>query len=167
MAVVYNLALGAQEIRARMFRDRSCSGGSTLLRPADSVAADRHEEFSVAVTTLDALAQQISLADDLLVKIDVEGLDLDVIRGGLQTIGRAAAVIVEVSLHESPRTSPHLGEFIEVLGDLGLAYRGNLKCAWVHGVPRMIDAVFLRDPALRAAAAEGRRTAVEFVRSIA
>lgn len=153
MVVVYNLALGAQETRASMFRDRSCSGGSTLLRPADGVEAARHEELSVAVTTLDALARQISLTDDLLVKIDVEGLDLEVIRGGPRTISRAEAVIVEVSLHESPHASPRLGEFIEVLGAQGLAYRGNLKCAWVQGVPRMIDAVFLRDPAQRAAAA--------------
>jgi len=141
----YQLALGSESGRARMLWNQTHSGGSTLTCDRRTSAA--HEvtrEIDVPVSTLDEVASALPLEDDILVKIDVEGHDLEVIRGGTEVLGRAAAVIVEVPILDAPADRPGMREFILELSDLGYMYRGNLACGYVQGIPRLVDAVFIR-----------------------
>ena len=150
--VPYPLALGSQPGRARMLWNLTHSGGSMMLR--DGLASAPHgatREIDVPVSTLDEIASELPLQDDILVKIDVEGHDLEVIRGGTNVLSRASAVIVEVPILDAPENRPGMREFILELSALGYMYRGNLACGYVQGIPRVIDAVFIRPPALNGA----------------
>lgn len=151
-----NVALGRAPGTATMYWNLSHSGGSTLVDPEVNQNSVRPNAGSatvspiqVRVETLDLLAKRVQLRDEILVKIDVEGLDMEVIEGGMELLRRASAVIVEIGLPEAPTGRPSFGEFVKVLGELGYMYRGNLACAYVSGIARLADAVFIKQPALR------------------
>ena len=67
--------------------------GSTLL--ATEAAAGN--KYQVAVTTLDLLAQEFGVPD--LVKLDVEGFELETLKGAGTLIGRTELFVVEVALY--------------------------------------------------------------------
>lgn len=52
-----------------------------------------------------------------LIKIDVQGSELDVLNGGEETIKRSDYVLIEVSLVEYNQGSPLMGEIIEKMRD--------------------------------------------------
>ena len=89
-----------------------------------------------------------------IVKIDVEGFDMEVVKGGQAVLERAAAAIIEIALPESPKAGPTFLDFVQTMSDLGFMYRGNLACAYVEGTIRLVDAVFIKPPALRQVAAQ-------------
>ncbi len=154
--VVIERALGSAPGTATFFWNVRHTGGSSLIAPrdvAERVACGHCRQIEVEVETLDQLASRLPIEDQILVKIDVEGNDLEVIRGGAETLSRASAVIVEVALLESPGSRPGFEEFVGALAEMGLLYRGHLGCAWVDGIPRLADAVFIRPPAFRRQAA--------------
>jgi len=85
--------------------------------------------------------------------IGVEGFDMEVIRGGTDVMRRASAAILEIPLLESPTGQPDFAEFTATMSRLGFMYRGNLSQAYVEGVPKLVDAVFIRPRQAQRAAA--------------
>jgi len=86
---VHAQALGAAPGTASIhFRSRDLAEGTASLIPA----GDSAESEPVTVTTLDALAG--TLPDPDFVKIDVEGLQLDVWRGGAQFFASHAPLVL-------------------------------------------------------------------------
>jgi FkbM family methyltransferase len=144
----FHLALGKAPGMAVLNYNLDHSGGSTL-RASGSDSGEATTPVEVPVETLDRMAAQLSLDDEILVKIDVEGLDLDVILGGMELLRRASAVIVEIALPTQPVEGPTFESFLQVLGELGYLYRGNLTCAYESGMALNADAVFIKPPALR------------------
>jgi FkbM family methyltransferase len=145
----FHLALGKAPGTSVLSYNLNHSGGSTLRTPGNH-NREATTPIEVPVETLDRMAAQLILEDEILVKIDVEGLDLDVILGGMELLRRASAVIVEIALPTEPAEGPTFGNFLQVLGDLGYLYRGNLTCAYQSGMALNADAVFIKPPALRA-----------------
>lgn len=96
----------------------------------------------------DALAAE-SLERAILVKLDVQGYEIPVIRGALQTLGRAALVVVEVcffrKLYEG---QPLFDDIYRTLRDLGFAYMGSPEQYPQKRDGRIVeaDAVFERLP---------------------
>ncbi len=143
---VMNLALGSQPGKLNFCWNVRHSGGSSLIEPHDIESRLRRGDcrrIEVAVETLDRVASRLPVEDGILVKIDVEGFDLEVIRGGRATLRRASAVIVEVGLTDHS-VRPPFADFVNELADLDYAFRGYLGCAWVDGIPHLADAVFTK-----------------------
>jgi FkbM family methyltransferase len=139
----YHLALGSQPGMTTMHFDRRHPGGSTLL----DLPPDHHDDFTeiaVRVETLDEIASRLSIEDEIFVKIDVEGFDMEVIRGGMNLLQRTSAVIVETPLVDVPIGRPMFADYVNLLGELGYSFRGNLACAYVDGIPHLADAVFIK-----------------------
>ncbi len=148
----FNLALGSRSGDTQIHWNRVHSGGSTVLAP---MAERRHEyeSLSVRMETLDSVARRLDVDDEIFVKIDVEGFDMEVIRGGPGLLARASAVIIEIALGDRPSEGPQFRDFVNELDRLGYLYRGNLSHGYVDGIPRLADAVFIKPRlALRAAA---------------
>lgn len=140
----FNMALAAEPGEMEMQWNVSHPGGSTLMAASNKGRED-YVAIRVKVDTLDAVSAGLDCRDDILVKIDVEGFDLEVIRGGRRLLERASAAIVEIGVHETQsKERPAFIEFVRALDELGLSYRGNLSCAWVEGIPHLVDAVFSR-----------------------
>lgn len=147
-----NLALSSMPGNATVYWNLEHSGGSSLRQPGANSGGPGSENIrkvEAKVETLDRVAEKLDLRDEIFVKIDVEGHDLEVIRGGTELLRRASAVIVEIAIVDAPDGRPTFGEFVQLLGELGYMYRGNLAHAYVSGVPRNADAVFIKQPTLR------------------
>ena len=149
----FNWALGDHETSAAMCRSEH-SPSSSLLE-----MADLHKEAFpssrttarevVAVRCLDDVARELNVAGGLLVKIDVQGYEDRVIRGGRETLSRASVLIVETSFRELYRGQALFGVIHDMLARLGFFYAGALG-QWrnrLDGSVLQADSIFVRPSA--------------------
>jgi len=142
---VLNVALSSSASTSSFYVSRRSTIWSSLLEPS-AENADQYEKITVKVDTLDHLAERIDVRGDVLIKIDTEGLDLEVIRGGTKTLQKSAALIVESSFYPTPygEDCPIFEDILAVLGEQGYVYRGNIRCAWLNGTCFGADSLFVR-----------------------
>ena len=120
-----------------------------------------HQHVGQALIQLDTLDHCLEAQGDLkpdFIKIDVEGADLDVLKGGLDTLtGSILGVQIEVSFIERHKGAPFFAEVDTFLRDRGFALfslarehwlRQNQLCG-VNSRPQLIwaDAVYVLDKA--------------------
>ncbi len=91
-SVAVQAAAGPSSGQARLVVPKNLSGSSLLLNP--KIGAER----TVPVVTLDEVAEGHDLSGPYLVKLDVQGYELDVLAGAEAVLGQTAALIAEVSL---------------------------------------------------------------------
>jgi FkbM family methyltransferase len=147
-----NCALGEKVESLEMYFHSDHSPSSSILPATLNCISlypqTRNQEKSlVSVTTLDEWASEYhdELQDDVLIKLDVQGFEDRVIRGGPKTFARSKACIVEVCID-------HLysgqGDFVQIavlLFGLGYFYVGNLNQVYgENGRVLYLDAVFVR-----------------------
>jgi len=99
----------------------------------------------IQVRKLDDMASELSLVDEIVIKIDTEGFELEVLRGGMRVMARASACIVEVSLEQRFSSQTHFRDLLDILGTAGMHYVGNVH----HGIlpsgdVGFFDALFMR-----------------------
>jgi len=85
------------------------------------------ESISVDVTTLDHWAQDKELKDNIMIKMDVQGFEDEVIRGGPGIVGRARVLVLECSFQPTYENEPMFDGIYELLKPMGFVYRGSLK----------------------------------------
>ena len=142
---VMNLALSREPGESTLYVDKRNNIWSTLMEPSPEKAS-QYDEITVRVDTLDHLAEEMDLVDDVFIKIDTEGWDLEVIRGGAETLRRATAVMIESVFYPSP-LGDGAATFEDIslaLGALGYVYRGNVRVGCQHGTPMLADVLFVR-----------------------
>ncbi len=103
-------------------------------------------EVRVPITTLDAMQGDLDIVPALLIKIDVQGFEDRVLRGGEAVIRRASNVLIETayeSLYEGEAT---FGSVYDAMLSLGFHFRGNLDQVRnpETGLPLYADALFVR-----------------------
>jgi FkbM family methyltransferase len=109
-----NVALGERADWGRMTSDPTNRGGSTLQPGAE-----------VAVAPLDAFG----LTDVRVMKIDVEGSELAVLKGGMNTIGQAEFLFVELWQEKTCQAYgiPYTGQQVnELLNGMGFIHQCEL-----------------------------------------
>ena len=116
---LHRCGLGAAPGRAALLPGPPGNAGMTRLAPAP--------EGEVEVTTLDALAERLE-APPAVIKVDVEGMESEVLRGGLRTFGRCRP-----ALYVETATAAFFLEVEEVLAPLGYApvARFNATPTWL------------------------------------
>lgn len=137
------------------FRRSSSSASSSLLRMAQlhkqSFPTTAGEKVvRVKSRRLDEIAQTISFGEHVLLKMDVQGAEDRVIKGGADTIARADVVIAETSFVQLYENQPLFRDvFLSVTG-LGFRYAGS--CGFlpspIHGLNLSEDSVFLNERAI-------------------
>ena len=91
-SVAVQAAAGPRSGEANLVVSRNLSGSSLLLPPKNGA------ERSVPMVTLDEVAEHHRLQGPHLVKLDVQGYELEVLSGAEAVLGRTTALIAEVSL---------------------------------------------------------------------
>ena len=144
-------ALGASDGGTRAFhvpRAGDVTGASLYVESTAHYAAANLEVREVETVRLDTLVARERLPAPDLIKIDVQGAELDVLAGAAETLRGAAALIVEVSFVDYNKGGPLAAQVIAAIDRLGF------RCAdlcevhrGAHDVVLQLDLLFAR-PAL-------------------
>jgi FkbM family methyltransferase len=111
-AVAHPLALGAADERRDLFLHRIDNVGASAFRPLDPSRPG--PSVRVAATTLDAYVEAEGLRQVDLVKIDVEGAELEVLDGATTTLAANPDVVLVVEfLRDNARRFGHSVEDLE------------------------------------------------------
>jgi FkbM family methyltransferase len=126
---IHDFGLGDKD-EALLFNHAEFTPCSSLLTPnliltQDHPGAGRIKKETVQIRSLDGWASEVTLDQEILVKIDVQGYEDRVIQGGVKTLKRARFVIVEVPFHQLYEEQPLFHTIYTLLHDIGFAYRGN------------------------------------------
>jgi hypothetical protein len=103
-------------------------------------------DTAVPVTTLDEWCETISLREDILLKMDVQGAEDLVLQGGRVQLQTVAAVVAEVAVRPSYEGAPDASHLSAILADNGFYFCGELdvvRSPVTHEVVEY-DALFVR-----------------------
>lgn len=148
----FNVALGDTEGEVQMHRHDGHTASSSLL----ATTAHCHDIYpqtalesiaSVKLTTLDrALADSAAgMAGDILLKLDVQGFEDRVLRGGTKVLAQCSACILEVCLDSLYEGQADFFELVSLMQNAGFRYAGNLDQQYVDtGRVAFCDMLFVR-----------------------
>ncbi len=143
-------ALGAQDGGRRAFhvpRAGDVTGASLYVENTAHYAVPNVEVRDVETMRLDTLVARERLPPPDLVKIDVQGAELDVLAGAGETLRGAQALVVEVSLVDYNRNAPLIAAVMAALDRAGFACADLCE---VHRTPEnfvlQLDLLFVRPP---------------------
>ncbi|BFM38777.1 FkbM family methyltransferase [Synechocystis sp. LKSZ1] len=147
--IPFNLALGETtttiEMKSHLYFNPSSSVlATTALCETIYPMVKKQEKIRLAQSTLDQVMQGHDLRPDILIKLDVQGYEDRVLRGGMATLQRAKACIIEVSLDPLYEAQAQFRDIFVLLDGLGYVYAGNLDQMLARdGHVRYFNAVFI------------------------
>lgn len=151
---IHHVALGA-ESGSLPFYQMAQSDMNSLLEPtADArqaygeTAAVQHT-IQVPVRTLDSLTTGIPKVD--LLKLDVQGFEQYVLRGGVETLRRTDAVLLELNFVSHYQGDLRFHELDQKMNDLGFALSNYSPPARNERFALWADGLYLRRGAVRLA----------------
>ena len=147
----FNYALGEKDTNAEMYVN-DYTASSSLLQMEDlhkqafPFTANACKEM-VKIKQLDGIALDLDLTDNLLIKIDVQGYEDRVIRGGQETVSRAKVVIIETSFQCLYIGQPMFEDIYDILKQIGFRYIGDLEQlrSPLNGSVLQADSVFIKN----------------------
>ena len=121
----FTVALAAEDGEKALFLPRQGDATGTSLYRENSAhyGSDNLVVRKVATARLDTLVAAQRLPPAALIKIDVQGAELDVMAGASQTLQAASALIVEVSFIDYNKSAPLITEVMAALD------RAGFRCA--------------------------------------
>jgi FkbM family methyltransferase len=147
----YNTALG--EHAGETVIHRSASDPSSSLLPMAELhkklypKSAEHTDETIRIARLDDVIGIYPLERPVLVKIDVQGFEAGVIRGGTDTLRKADIVLVENSFVTLYEGQALFAEIHHLLHGLGFSYRGRSETHYdpTTKEPVYEDSVFIKD----------------------
>ena len=107
--------LGAQERDSVPFH--LCESASSVL--AESARSTAERTISVSMTTLDKFTANTVFARPDFIKLDVQGYELEVLRGGELALASAEAILMEVNLLDILEGAPLFHEATQFMSERG------------------------------------------------
>lgn len=126
----FNIALGDMKGKTTIYHN-DFSPCSSILEVSDSMkeqapfTQDASPE-TIEIDTLDDIAQDLELEQNILLKIDVQGFEDKVIKGGVNTISKVKLILTETSFQELYVGQALFSDIYKMLVDqLGFTYIGS------------------------------------------
>lgn len=146
----FNLGIGESNGLVEMNLHTEHTPSSSFLDTTDLTTAyypqtTQQAVVSVAMATLDSALAEVSesLDKEILIKLDVQGYEDRVLRGGQGIFGKAKACILEVCLDHLYEGQAGFQELVNKLYELDFLYAGNLSQTYADdGHVVYLDAVF-------------------------
>jgi FkbM family methyltransferase len=145
----YNYALGAARGEMTMQRNEYSPSSSLLemldLHKSNFDFAIKSEPTKIQIRTLDSFFEG-PIAGPLLLKIDVQGYEMPVLKGGGAVLQQANVIIIETSFYPLYKGQPLFEDIYFYLTSKGFRYVGNieqLESPQNHQVLQA-DAVFIK-----------------------
>ena len=88
----------------------------------------------------------IRLAPELFIKLDVQGYENRIVEGGLQTFNKAKLLMIEENYLHFYEGQPSFEDLFALLSRLGFKYKGSLNQSYdsITGQPLFADGIFLK-----------------------
>ncbi len=124
-----NVALGEKNGTTTM--QRSSFHPSSSLRPMAALhktlypKSAQMTEQKIEIRRLDDLAPELKLEQPLLIKMDVQGFEDAVMRGGRETISRASLLVIETSFVTLYEGQPLFADIHALAREMGFVYHGR------------------------------------------
>ena len=152
-ATIFNLALGENNQSIEIYSHLYFNPSSSIL-PTTQLCetvypmVKKQEKIQIKQSTLDQEIANFSssLQEEILIKLDVQGYENRVIKGGIETLKKSRACIVEISLDKLYEGQAQFREIFNQLDHLGYSYAGNLdQVLGKDGHVRYFNAVFVKE----------------------
>jgi FkbM family methyltransferase len=149
---VFNVALGESEGTVEMFFHTKHSPSSSLLASTDINKKyypfiKSQKSVRVKLTTLDNALSNFTrlMKPEILVKLDVQGYEDRVLRGGSKTLSIATACILEVCIDDLYHDQAKYSGLVLLLDQMGFRYSGNLEQVYApDGHVIFFNAMFIK-----------------------
>ena len=149
------VALGAESGEVTMHLTLDQDDSSSMLKITENCVktypvTGRQATAVVKQSTLDEFMTSPEMkggvAPELLIKVDVQGYEPNVIRGGAATFGRARAAILEVCIDDLYEGQASFKQIFSLMDGMGFVYKGNLEQGRAaDGHVTYFDAVFIKE----------------------
>jgi FkbM family methyltransferase len=100
------------------------------------------EPRHLQATTLDHMIETHDLPYPDFIKADVQGAELDVLRGGRDALGKAKLVLLECPVVEYNVGAPTIDEYFRFMDEHGFAPFDFVKGLWQRGQMVQVDVLF-------------------------
>ena len=132
-AILFNCALGNDEKEIEMFVENANMGqSSSILEPALHATQYPHIVFHkkemVSMKKLDNI--ELNFEDYNFINIDVQGYELEVFKGSVNTLKNIDYIIAEINREELYKNCSQINELKEFLGEHGFEL---VEEAWIGG----------------------------------
>jgi FkbM family methyltransferase len=148
---VFQNPLGEHRGQVKFWRSNFSKASSVLpmadMHKAEFPWSSELEPIEVQIAKLDDFVQDIAIIPKVLAKIDVQGYEDRVIRGGSAFLQNVDYVLTEVSFRPLYEGQGSFDDAYNLLKKLGFAYRGNLDqlLSPADGSVLQTDALFARE----------------------
>lgn len=126
----YNIALG--ETEGDMMMEESSFHPSSSLLPMTALHKKLYPKSAgsvqkkIKVKRLDDVMRDVELSKNIFIKMDVQGFEDHVIRGGSEVVKKASAIQIETAFVTLYEGQPLFDDIYCLLSDLGFAYYGDV-----------------------------------------
>jgi FkbM family methyltransferase len=117
--------------------------------PGDSYYRELTPNYSevsprrMRTTTLDALVERNDLPPPDLIKVDVQGAELDVLTGGARVLPHAKLVLLECALDEYNAGAPAFGDYLEFMQSRDFTPFEFMDPKWLGSRMMQVDVLFV------------------------
>jgi len=142
----YVLAAAGQAAGTATLNVHADKIGSSLLREVEGSAVDGTPR-TVPVVTVDQLVAEKNLSGPFLIKVDVQGAELQVLEGAARTLPQTGVVILEVSLFGTMIAGPQFLDITTRMKELGFAPYDlfGFQYRLLDGALSQLDMIFVRE----------------------
>jgi len=147
--IAFNFALGDTPGKVPIYRSSQASSSSLLPMSDLHKKAFPHTKKltreDVEVRTLDQMSKGLEIEKNIFIKIDVQGFELNVLRGGKTMLNRARVLLVETSFHTLYDNQPLFDEVYSFLKTIGFRYMGDFESikSPIDGAILQANAIFV------------------------
>jgi FkbM family methyltransferase len=146
----FNFGLGNKEEKIKFWLNEY-SPSSSILEMTNHLDhfdfAKKSKEIEIEIRLLDTFKDKINLVSPYLIKIDVQGYEDKVIKGGLEILKKAHIIITEVSFVQLYSDQVLFDEIYSQLTQLGFSYAGNFEQLYspLNNQILQADAIFIKN----------------------
>ena len=148
--ISYNFGLGEKEENITMWLNEY-SPSSSILKMSDHLNhfqnAKETAKINIEIKPLDKVLNKSKIETPYLTKIDVQGFEKYVIKGGQSLIKNSLIIIIEVSFCSLFENQVLFDEIYSILKSLGYKYSGNYDQLYspVNNKILQADAIFIKE----------------------
>jgi FkbM family methyltransferase len=127
----FNFALSDRNGQAEIYRNDFTPSSSLLpmeeLHKRAFPFTEHARLQTIQIRRMDDILDKLHIVDNILVKIDVQGYEDKVIRGGQNVISQAKVLIVETTFETLYDGQPLWKDIFALLSNMGFSYMGNFS----------------------------------------